>query len=267
MAVVEALTAFMEDPDALKPNPIHSTSVAQDYGYRAALVGGVTVYGWTVAPVVDVLGNTWLDTGWAELAFKRPVYPGDDLEIRVSDDGQLHVTRDGEPCVTGQVGLGDASWRDELTESGRTAPEPSPDPLPPLNPVTVPVGEDLAARRVPLSEEESIALCRDRQRERMACFYGEKPRVHPSWIAGQPIHWLHHSYAFGPSIHARSRIQHLAPAYAGGDFVVTGRCTRAFEQREHQYIECDTALRDDAGTRYALVRHTSVYQVANKRGR
>ena len=267
MPVVETLTAFMEDPDALKPNPIHSTAVARDYGYRAALGGGVTVYGWTGAPVVEVLGQEWLDTGWAELTFKRPVYPGDTVDIRVAEDGSLAVTHDGVECVAGRVGCGDAPWRNELTESERTVPEASPDPLPALTPQTVPIDRDLAARRVALSKEESIELCRNRQRERMTCFYGNKPRVHPSWIAGQPIHWLHHSYAFGPSIHARSRIQHLAAAHAGQDFIVTGRCVGAYEKREHQYIECDTALRDDGGTTYALVRHTSVYQVANKSGR
>ena len=152
MPVVETLTAFMEDPDALKPNPIHSTAVARDYGYRAALVGGVTVYGWTVAPVVEVLGLEWLDTGWAELTFKRPVYPGETVDIRVAEDGSLAVTHDGVECVAGRVGCGDAPWRNELTESERTVPEASPNPLPALTPQTVPIDRDLAARRVALSK-------------------------------------------------------------------------------------------------------------------
>lgn len=267
MTVVEKLTAFMKDPDKVKPNPIHSTSTAREYGYQGALVGGVTAYGWTVATVVKTLGHSWLDSGWAEIHFKRPIYPGDELEVIVDEQGALAVKNSGSICFSGKVGLGDAPWRNELTESNRVEAEPSPDPTPSLTPENVPVGQDLAGRRVALSRNQSVEFCRDRQHERLECFYANPARVHPSWIAGQAIHWLHHSYSFGPSIHTRSRIQHLHPAYAGQDFIVTGRCIDAYQKRQHEYIVCDIALRDGDGTTSALVRHTSIYQVANKRGR
>lgn len=32
MTVQHTITAVMENPDEIKPNPIHSTSVAQSYG-------------------------------------------------------------------------------------------------------------------------------------------------------------------------------------------------------------------------------------------
>jgi len=40
------VTAFLDGPDDPNiPNAIHSTEGAKDYGYKAALVGGVTVAG------------------------------------------------------------------------------------------------------------------------------------------------------------------------------------------------------------------------------
>ncbi|MCZ6889263.1 MAG: MaoC family dehydratase, partial [Gammaproteobacteria bacterium] len=92
------IIAFMDDPDEIKPNPIHSTSVAKDYGFDGALVGGATAYGWTVRTIVDALGVEWLDHGWVELRFKRPIYPGDALEVRVDDDGNLSVKNGDVLC-------------------------------------------------------------------------------------------------------------------------------------------------------------------------
>ena len=60
------ITAFMEDPDAPRPeNPIHSTSGGTEYGYRAALVGGVTVYGWTAPAIIPLRSPpTATASGW-----------------------------------------------------------------------------------------------------------------------------------------------------------------------------------------------------------
>lgn len=262
MAASYTLIAFMEDPDAMKPNPIHSTSVARDYGFKAALVGGVTTYGWATQAITDVFGSEWLDHGWAEVRFRRPVYPGDELTITVDDDGHLSATHGEHVCFSGQVGAGDGPWRDEFSLSGRTEAELAPDPRPVLTPETLPLGQDLAAWSTPISVAEAETIARDRQAEKMAEFYGQRPRVHPSWIAGQPIHWLHHSFDFGPSIHAESRIQHVRPTFAGEPYVMSGRCIDTFERKGHRYIACDTALLDSEGQVHALIRHTSVYLVA-----
>ncbi|HJN91166.1 MAG TPA: hypothetical protein QGF05_00390, partial [Dehalococcoidia bacterium] len=78
--------AFMEDPDNPNiPNVIHSTDAARDYGFDAALVGGVTAYGWTVSTIREAAGDRWLDDGWVDVAFRRPIYPDDDLTIAVEE--------------------------------------------------------------------------------------------------------------------------------------------------------------------------------------
>ena len=259
------IVAFMDDPDEIKPNPIHSTSVAKDYGFDGALVGGATAYGWTVRTIVDALGLEWLDHGWVELRFKRPIYPGDALEVRVDDDGNLSVKNGDVLCFEGKVGLGDASWLHELQRPANGAVEPRANTLPRLTLASVPVNQDLAARSVAFSVEDAAVFAEQREREPLQCFYGENARVHPAWIAEQPIHWLHHSYDYGPSIHAQSRIQHLAPVLSGQTFVVARRCTDGYERNGHHYIVNDTELRSERGECVAQVRHTCVFQIA-KRG-
>ncbi len=265
MTVQHHIKAFMEDPDEIKPNPIHSTSVAKDYGFRGALIGGATAYGWTVRTIVDALGMTWLDHGWAELKFIRPMYPGDELVVTVTDRGELTVMHEETTCLKGMVGTGDGPWKDEFAAPARTTPQDQMANLPRLTLDNAPVGKDLAARLVPWPVEEAEQYARDKQRETMSCFYGPEARVHPSWIASQPIFWLHHSYDYGPSIHAGSRIQHCARANVGQSFTVAGRCVDAYERKGHHYIVNDTVLLGEGGERLSQVRHTSVFQVA-KRG-
>ncbi len=98
----------------------------------------------------------------------------------------------------------------------------------------------------------------------LACFFGSQARLHLAWIAAQPIHWLHHSYDYGPSIHAGSRIQHCGPVYAGQAFTVAGRCVDAYERKGHHYIVNDTVLLGESGDCLSQVRHTSVFQVAKR---
>ena len=114
------ITAFMEDPDNMNiGNIIHANAGAQQFGYRAALVGGATVYGWAIPAVIQPLGTGWLENGWAEVSFRKPTYPGDEMAAIVSERGDgvynlVVVNQDGEVCVSGQFGLGRAAWLGDL---------------------------------------------------------------------------------------------------------------------------------------------------------
>ncbi len=254
----------MPEADAPNPaNPIHSSDGARDYGFRAALVGGATIYGWCVPAIIDAAGMAWLEQGWVDVAFRRPVFPNDVLTVRIDANGTFEVRgEDDRVRIDGHVGLGDATWLAELTLPTRKPAQFAANPLPALSPDNVPVGRDLRARRVPLSRADAEAFCREKQSETMACFYGDAARVHPAWLANQPIYWLHHSFAYGPAIHTASRIQHRCDARVGPDYLVLGRCVDAFERNGHQYIVNDVEILDDTERSIAVIRHTAIYQVA-----
>jgi MaoC like domain len=266
-AVERTIVAAMPDPDAPNPNnPIHSTDTARDYGFRAALVGGATIYGWCAATIIDAAGIDWLDRGWANVEFRRPVFPNDELRVRVDADGAFEVRGADERIrIDGRVGLGAAPWA-EVIAPRRKPPEPAADPLPALTPANVPVGRELLARRVSLTRAEAEAFCRDKQNESLACFFGADARVHPAWLANQPIYWLHHSFSYGAAIHTASRIEHVHGARVGQDFDVLGRCADAFERKGHRYIVNDVEIVDTADRLVARIRHTAIYQVAKTSG-
>jgi len=263
-AVATTLIATMPEADEPNPgNPIHSSDTAREYGYRAALVGGATVYGWCAGAIIEALGIGWLSLGWADVKFRRPVFPNDRLEVRIDAAGHLVVAgEDGRTRIEGAVGHGRADWLDALEQAERRSPEPPADPLPRLTPATIPIGRPLRARRVALSRGDAETFCRAKQHETLPYFYGDTAFVHPAWLASQPIFWLHHSFDYGPAIHTASRIQHLAEAHVDDVFVVSGVCVDGFERNGHHYIVNDTAIDDGTGRTVARIRHTAIYQLA-----
>lgn len=264
------ITAFLDgedSPDIL--NPIHSTEVATQYGFRAALVGGVTTYGWMAPAVLEALGERWLEDGWADVSFRRPIFPGDELVARVEpgDDGAWQaamINEDGERCIAGTVGLGKAPWLDELVLPARREAEERPAMLPALTMENAPLGQDLRPLAVPLSREDAATWMRDKQHDDSAFWTGPGGRIHPGWIAGRMTPLLHHSYDYGPSIHTRSQVQHLAPAIIGQTPVFAGRFRETFERKGHRYAVVDGVMLGEDGRELARLRHTTIFQVAKR---
>lgn len=264
------LTAFLDGEDSPTiSNPIHSTAVAAEYGFRAALVGGVTVYGWMAPAILQVLGERWLEDGWADVAFRQPVYPGDAMRAQALErpDGTAEVAmlnQDETVCIRGEVGLGTAPWFGELNQTARRLPEPRPGQLPALTLETAPVDSDLRPMAVPFPLEDAEAYARNLQRDEVGPWYGSHARVHPGWIAARMTPLLKHSYNYAPAIHTRTQVQHLAPAMAGQTFTVAGHFLRAYEQKGHHYGVVDGVFLAEDGQELARLRHTTIFRVAKR---
>jgi hypothetical protein len=268
-AVRHEFVAFMEDPDNPDiPNVIHSTDAARDYGFEAALVGGVTAYGWTVPAIREALGDRWLEDGWLDLHLRRPIYPDDPLTIVVRADGDgfaLTVSKAEDECVMrATLGLGSASWAGELERAEDSEPRPVPASLPRLTPDNTPVGHDLRPMAVPLSSEAATRYAVEQEADGDPLWAGSVPRIHPSWLAARATPFLHHSFDYGPSIHTRSQIQHLGPASAGQTFSVSGTFVDTFERKGHHYAVVDCLIRAEDGAELAAIRHTTIFQVAKR---
>src|SRR5688572_20106198 len=115
------LTAFLGGPDdPTIANPIHSSEGAAQYGFQGALVPGVILYSWCNRPIAEEMGKEWLDSGWASYRCRRPVYPGNEVTIKVEKQpdgtGIFTLTNDetGEDCVVGTVGLGQSPFMAEV---------------------------------------------------------------------------------------------------------------------------------------------------------
>jgi len=264
------VTAFLDGPDDPNiPNAIHSTEGAKDYGYKAALVGGVTVWGWATPTILEALGERWLEDGWARVRFRRPTYPGDELTVRVeqnvSGSWDFRMTKpDGEDALAGEVGLGKAEWFPEVAQAERTTAEERPEQLPQMTLDLAKAAGDIRPMATEISVEEALEYALEKQRIDLPLFVGEHPRVHPGWIAGRPIRLLHHTFDYGPAIHAGSHIQHLAPFEAGQTITQAARIVDAYERKGHHYAVVDGMLLGEDGTELVRLRHTTIFQVAKR---
>lgn len=263
-------TAFLDGEDSLEINNIiHSTEGAKMFGFDAALVGGVTVYAWAIPALVEALGEDWLDSGWINVRFRRPVFPGDVLTTRVEADADGRFTwamtkPDGDAALAGSAGTGSAPWLDEVTVPQRLEPAPEADSPQLLTPEMLPIGRDIPPQLVPTSiadaEEYADAFARDPHGR----WRGEGARMHPGWIAGRATRLLHHTYTYRAALHAGSQIQHFKPVPAGRPITAAGRIAEGFQRKGHEYLLLDMGLYDADGEELVRIRHRTIYQVAKR---
>jgi len=245
-------------------NKIHDDAEARRYGYAGGLVPGVTLYAYLTRLAPAAYGPAWLERGTAECAFRRPVYEGE----RVRCEGiagtaalEVQVLRDGVLCAGGTFRLADEE--DRPAEGVPLGGGPA-DPLPELRPDTVPLGVPLAPLRGVLTIEDAAAYA-DGTDDPTPWYRGESPfggpLVPPGWLAARQAPLLRHNFRFGPSIHARSVIRHLAPAFAGRSYVTAGVIREHFERNGNQYLLLDAETHDDEGRVVCRVLHTTIYHV------
>lgn len=227
-SIARPMTAYLSNGDSPDiRNPIHSTEVAQKYGFGGALVAGVTIYGWAAEVALAELGDTWLDDGWAEVAFRRPIYPAEPIVIRFEDDVDGHRLavegEDGSVRMEGRVGLGTAPWFAELTPpASLDVVAPDSIELTPLTIETAPVGTTLLPIGLANMDVDAARAQAETQRSSDTRFT-DGGRLHPAMLAGYTTSLAYGQFAFTPGIHVSSRVQHLGRADAAPGYLVTGR--------------------------------------------
>ena len=90
MLPAHALKAHNDGADSA--NKIHDDRVAAQYGFRAGLVPGVTVYAYMTYPLMQQLGETWLAQGQAQVKLVKPCYDGDQVTVVATVSGTTEDT-------------------------------------------------------------------------------------------------------------------------------------------------------------------------------
>ena len=266
----QATTRFVaiEDPPEIRrANPIHSEG-ATAYGYERAIVAGLSSYGWAAAALIEVLGEGWLDLGWADMVFRRPVFAGDELTTTATldrtrnGDGTctyVQVNAAGKETVTGRAGTGLAPFHDEWELPGRRAPEPPAATKPLMLPADAPVGVDYPPMAVDLSVEAARAWSAGRLGDHHPRYHaGDHPHAHPSWVPGQMTPLIRHSYRFAAGIHTSGRVQYLEAMRAPEQVVVAGRWTANEERKGRWWSTSDAVFLGADGRELAYCRQEQI---------
>ena len=283
-AIVErTITAFLDGDDSLEINNIiHSTAGAARYGYTGPLVGGTTVYAWSIAALVEALGDAWLDEGWVEFQLRKPVYPSEVITTRVTpisdsvipaqagispqDAAAVDFTmtkHTGDIAVRGTAGLGVADFNSEISTATDRAPQPEPADRPFITRAVAPLGEDLPAMAIDLSTADAAWYAEQKARDSHPLWHGANARVHPGWIAQRANALLAHTWRY-TAIHASSQIQHLAPVHPDQTLLVSGRLDSGYERKGHEYAIIDLTVTAQDGQDLVRMRQPTIYQVGER---
>lgn len=250
-------------------NKIHSDAEAQRYGYRAALVPGVTLYAYLTQLAVPFFGADWLARGAGTVRLLRPVYEGEAVLCTASlheETGPVLDLRcareDGTVCAEGSAWLREPSAHDltDLPPLPHVAPAV---PLPELTPDTAPIGTPLAPVETDYTATAARAYA-DETGDPSPWYRAESPfggpLLPPGVIAGRQARLLRSNFTSGPSIHVASEIHHLAPAPADARYRTGGVILETFERNGHHYLVLD-ALTTADDVPVARVRHTTIFKV------
>lgn len=260
--VIRTVTATPDPPSTGVPNPIHADQGASEAGYEGALVQGVRTYGWVADVLVAVAGEEWLDAGWADVSLRRPLFAGEAVTISVAphEGGwSLRAVKSGERVVLeGTAGMGAAEWLSSIEPPPASPAEPPPLRRASYTVATAPIGESLRPLGAMVSYGAAHRLATaDLGVEESALPPG---RLHPWFLAGRMAPLARHNFTYGPTIHVRTQIQHVAPAMAGSEVIVGARIVDAYERKGHCYQTLDGMVHDGAGVELARLRHHAIFR-------
>jgi acyl dehydratase len=217
-------------------NRIHDDQTAAAYGFRAALVPGVTVYGYLTVPVIERFGEDWLSRGGMRVRFLEPVYDGDDVVVTLSGHALGASRQNGTVCATGEV-----FWPEDAAPSLALYPE---EPLPAVRPPAS--AESLAPGRI------------------LGTLFAELPLADPAALLTLSNHLLMNNVQLGPWIHVSSEVRHFSLMRKGDRLSVRGRVEERFERKGHQFVVLDIIVvaGGEGHLRHVQqVRHTAIYEL------
>ena len=251
-------------------NKIHDDATARRYGFRGALVPGVTVYAYLTEPAVAAFGSAWLERGTATVRFLKPVLDGEEVQ------------------VTGVVTARDAKGAG-ATVTGATAAEPEAATLSVTLPAGAPTPVNLAMYRqgplpdsrpeatretllaldalgTPVNRYDETAATEwlERVSDPLPLYRGRNGWVHPAFFLDQANRALRQNVQVGPWVHVGSVIRHLGGARVGETLATRGRVRSVFEKKGREFVELDLVIVAGTGERprpVAHILHTAIYRL------
>lgn len=263
---IAAYTVRTRNTHAASENRMHSDDVAASYGFKGALVPGVTVFSHMTQPLVAKHGAAWLARGWAEVAFLKPAYDGDLLTVR----GERAETGDYALNCINEAGVELARMTAGLRETSpnidaRSALVPAP-----ARPKELATWE-LMKTEAPFpalewnsTREENLEWCAGARDELPIYADGIAPLLHPGLILRQANLVLRNRFTLPAWIHTASQIRFNSAAHAGDALEVRAVPEEKWRKSGHEFVRLYVCVRRGEQV-LAEIIHTAIFQPRLKR--
>lgn len=244
-------------------NRIHSDDVAKSFGFKGALVPGVTVFAHMTRPLVERYGEGWLARGLAEVRFAKPAYEGDLLTIHTRD--AENSPRHDLACVN-EEGTEIARMTASVQQS-LTAPDPRAEaaPAPPIGErpevswELMEIGRPFPALAWHPTQEDNAQWCDDVRDDLALYRSGHAPLLHPGLILRQANMVLRNRFTLPAWIHTGSQIVFRHALRAGHPYEVRAIPEEKWNRKGHELVRLYVAI-VSASHVMAEVLHTAIFR-------
>lgn len=239
-------------------NRMHSDGAARTFGFEAALVPGVAVFGHMIRPLVKSLGTGWLEGHEAELRLIKPAYDGDTLAIEhVEEEVGEHLVR-----CTGRGAL--------LAEMRSRAARRPPDPMaelpggevvdgkPEIAWELIRVGEPFPAFTWKPDRNEQQVFA-SRVNDDLPIWHGEL--LHPHALLATANRALSNRFRLPAWLHVGSRMVFHEPVCLGQEIEVRAVPVEKWRRKGHEFIKLYVAY-VVKGRVKTEIRHTAIFRIA-----
>ena len=247
-------------------NRMHSDDVARSFGFKAALVPGVTVFAHLTHPLVERFGKAWLAQGVAEVAFSKPAYEGDMLSVERVDGGEgdparlCFVCRNDEGAELARLTSAEPTGAATLPDSRAEIP-----PAPPIGErprVTwelMELGKSFPALAWRPTQAENLQWCADVRDNLLIYRDGSASLLHPGLVLRQANMVLRNRFTLPAWIHTGSRIQFHHLLRAGQDYEVRAIAETKWQRNGHEFVRLYVAILGTSQVA-AEVIHTAIFR-------
>ena len=239
-------------------NKMHDDTVARSFGFSGGLVPGVDVMAYMMHLPVAKWGRTFLASGLMDARFVKPVYDGEDVDLKAIENGgvlELEVESRGELCATGSASLPAAAPALELADYRAVAAVAERRPV---NAASYELGKWLGSTpRAWAGEAAKEYLADIRETDPI---YVREGLGHPGILQKVMNRVLVDNAILGPWIHVGSRMQLLSAGRAGDEITARAKVVGNYEKKGHRFVELDALVVANGTTPLAHCWHIAIYQ-------
>lgn len=243
---------------AASENKIHDDTVAQRFGFRGALVPGVTVFAYMAHLPVARWGRAFLERGAADCRFQKPVYDGEMVRVTAADDDEglaLLVESGGARCATGHAAMPPQHAAPAIDSLPAGVP---PAERPKASEESLSVGRALGI--VPMVIDRAmLAAYLDEIRETEPLYRAEG-LVHPGQILRLANFALLQNVVLGPWIHVGSTIRFHSAARIGEELTLRSRITSNTVNKGHAIVAFDATVIASGASVVADISHSAIWR-------
>jgi len=252
-------------------NRIHSDEVAAKFGFKGALVPGVTVFGLTSIPITTTHNDSWLSGHTLHTRFLKPAYHNDTLTVFTTNEGSKTdaqcMNADGELLCTLQVvpGVAASQLHDHgfdltiqpVASTRENRPEITSDSIKVDQPFPVrpwqPTLDENARYAAEVDDTHSVFSA--------SAANSSQPLVHPHLLLSQANMVLMDEFEMPAWMHVGSEVRLHSPLLVNCDYRVFAKPIKQWERKGHEFVTIYMAFERN-GTAMTEVLHTAIYRIA-----